>query len=173
MNKSLLVASAALLLDRSLALADDAVKPLAVKPGLWETTLTMTVSGRPPGMDEALAKMSPEQRAEVEASLPKGPQKMVSKACITKEELEKPLDFGDADDACRRTILRATPSEQEFEVECGDGKGKTVSKAHVVAVDPEHVKMTATVASKQGADEMNVSTSAESKWIGADCKGEE
>jgi len=173
MNKSLVVAFAALLLDRSPALADDAMKPLAVKPGLWETTLTMTVSGRPPGMDEALAKMSPEQRAQVEASLPKGPKKMVSKSCITKEELEKPLDFGDADDTCRRTILRATPSEQEFKVECGDGKGSHVSNAHVVAVDPEHVKMTATAASTQGADKLDVSTSAEAKWIGADCKGED
>lgn len=37
--------------------------PLKVKPGLWEMTSDSERSGAPPIPPEALAKMSPEQRA--------------------------------------------------------------------------------------------------------------
>jgi len=174
MNRSVVLLAAAILLLRALPTrADEKVKPLDVKPGLWETTVTITLKGRPPGMDEALAKMSPGERAQVEANLPKGPQKMVSKSCITKEELEKPFGFDGEEENCRRTLVRATSNEQEFKVECGEGGATHVSNAHVVAVDPEHVKMTATAVSSKGADRMDVSTTADARWLGDDCKGED
>lgn len=167
------LAFVASLLQAAPALADEALKPLAVKPGLWETTVTIDTTGKIPGMEEALAKMSPEQRAQVEAKLLKGPKTLVSKSCITKEEFQKPLDFGGEDDHCRKTLVRSTPSEQEFKVECKAEGATQVSNAHVVAVDPEHVKMTATAVSSKGEDRMNVSTTAEAKWIGTDCKDED
>ena len=68
-------------------------------------------------------------------------------------------------------MLFRSESEHEFKVDCGREGGSHVSNAHVVAVDPEHVKMTATSVATKGGDRMDVSTTAEAKWIGADCKG--
>lgn len=174
MHRPLFVlALAAFLLRSGSARAAEPLKPLAVKPGLWETTLTLKTSGPPPAMQEALAKMSPEQRAKVEAAFPREPKKMVSKACITKEDLEKPFDFGEEEEDCHRTLVRATASEQEFRVECGKGDSKHVSEVHVVAVDSEHVKMSTTTTSSKGAKQLDFSATAETRWIGEDCKGED
>jgi len=161
------------LLHGTPAPAEETLKALSVKPGLWETTLKLEMKGRPPGMDEALAKMSPEERAKAEASLPKEPQTIVSKACITKEELEKPLGFSGEESGCTRTVSKATTTEQEFKVVCGEGEAKQVSDARVLVVDPQNVKMSATVTSSNAGKRMEVSTTADSKWIGEDCKGVE
>ena len=47
----------------------DAVQPLDVKPGLWETTTTTEMGGMPPMPADVLAKMTPEQRAKFEAAM--------------------------------------------------------------------------------------------------------
>ena len=44
-------------------------QPLNVKTGTWETTRTITVSGRPPISRDMLDHMSPEQRARFEAAM--------------------------------------------------------------------------------------------------------
>jgi hypothetical protein len=72
--KTALFFSAALLCPLSAWAADD-IRPFDAKTGLWETTSTMEMPGMPsmPAMPqippEQLAKMSPQQRAQVEAML--------------------------------------------------------------------------------------------------------
>ncbi len=67
----------------------DKVQPLNVKLGLWEVTSTTNVSGMPPIPDDVLARMTPEQRARMEAAMKarsgEGPKTTVRKECITKE----------------------------------------------------------------------------------------
>ena len=50
----------------ALAQAAEYAKP-NIKPGLWEVTVTPKVSGEMPIPEDQLAKMTPEQRAKVEA----------------------------------------------------------------------------------------------------------
>ena len=58
-NVSLL--TLALLLYPLASWSADELKPLDVKPGLWETTMTSQMSGMPPIPPEALARLTPEQ----------------------------------------------------------------------------------------------------------------
>ncbi len=72
--------------------AADKITPLNVKEGLWEITVTHSMSGMPamPSIPpDALAKMPPEQRARIEAMMKGGASTDVHKDCITKEKLEK------------------------------------------------------------------------------------
>jgi hypothetical protein len=45
------------------------VQPLNIKPGLWETTMTIRTAGQLPMAAELLNKLTPEQRAEFEARM--------------------------------------------------------------------------------------------------------
>ena len=49
------------------AWAAGTIQPLDMKPGLWEITLTVRSSGRPPMPPEVVAKLTPEERARIEA----------------------------------------------------------------------------------------------------------
>ena len=100
----------------------DAVQPLDVKPGLWETTTTTEMGGMPPMPADVLAKMTPEQRAKMEAAMKaraaQGAKTTTRRTCWTKEELSKPLTFGDDDKSCQRTIISSSRSKQEGHLEC-------------------------------------------------------
>src|SRR5579884_3172205 len=72
-------------------------QPLNLKLGLWETTIDNRTSGAPPIPDSVLAKMTPEQRARMEAALKArgagGSQPRTYKNCLTKEGLNKALTW--------------------------------------------------------------------------------
>jgi hypothetical protein len=61
-----------------------------VKTGQWETTMTGQITGMPAVPPEALAQMTPEQRAKVEAAMGgRGAKPTVSTSCRTKEKSPK------------------------------------------------------------------------------------
>jgi len=83
-----------------------------IKTGLWEITELTSMTGIPPMPaipPEALANMTPEQRAQVEArmkdSFGGGPKTTTRKYCVTKEKLEKDTVFGDNRNECTRTVM--------------------------------------------------------------------
>jgi hypothetical protein len=127
----------------------DAVQPLDVKPGLWETTTTTEMSGMPPMPAEVLAKLTPEQRA--------------------KMELNKPLTFGDDDKSCKRTLISSSRSKQEAHLECANETTNRSGNVRIEAINPENLKgsmqMTATGAGRT----MNVNVGFTGKWIGTSC----
>ena len=49
--------------------AADKLTPLNIKEGLWEMTVTHSMTGMPAIPPETLAKMPPEQRARIEAAM--------------------------------------------------------------------------------------------------------
>ena len=67
--------------------------PMDVKLGLWETTITnqMDISSLIP--PEALAKLTPEQRAKMEAAMQGrgGARTNTSKHCVTKDTINEAL----------------------------------------------------------------------------------
>src|SRR5450759_2339450 len=89
--------------------AADKITPLNVKEGLWEMTVTHSMTGMPAIPPDTLAKMPPEQRARVEAAMKQsgmgGPTADVHKECVTKEKLEKQSAFSDNRKECTRTVL--------------------------------------------------------------------
>src|SRR5690606_3288507 len=101
MNILKTTAVAALLLT-TLSAAGAGAEKLNVKLGLWEMTSLVRFSGMPPLPKEVLDKMTPEQRARMQADLQAAaeeePEPEVSSECITQRDLDKPFTSANADD---------------------------------------------------------------------------
>src|ERR1035441_6170576 len=70
--------------------------PMDIKLGLWESTITTQMSGMPALPPELLSKLTPEQRAKMEAAMGRGgaSPKTTTRHCVTKETLNQALSFG-------------------------------------------------------------------------------
>jgi hypothetical protein len=122
------------------------IKPLDIKPGLWENTTTHQMSGvampnMPHVTPEQLAKLPPAQRAQVEAMM-KGsggsPQTDTTKVCITREQLSKPI-FDAGDKGCSYNLTSSSSSSQVIHVECTRGNTKTAGDLTFKRSDSEHL----------------------------------
>ena len=106
----------------------DTITPLNVKPGLWEMSVTHSMSGKLPISEDKLAKMTPEQRAQLEAAMGQGglgaPATDVHKECVTKEKLEKDRAFGTDRKGCTRTIVNSSRTKLEAKLHCEEDEKK-------------------------------------------------
>jgi Spy/CpxP family protein refolding chaperone len=148
---------------------------LDIKPGLWEITSTHHISGVPPLPKELEGKVTPEQRAQMEAAfkeeMAKGPQKDTERECITKRQAEQPFDISDARE-CTQTLVRTTPTTQEVRLSCtGEIKGSGVMR--VTTPTPDTMKGTLDLQLGAGQDAMQLKTELEGHWLGPDCGDEE
>ncbi len=153
-------------------LAGDQVQPLNVKPGLWEMTMTTATTGRPPIPESALSKMTPEQKAKLEAMM-KGmasgtPRTSTHKNCVTKEQLAKDPFSGEKSD-CTRTVLKSTGSTMDIREVCTNEGVKSDMTIQIEALNSENVKGSSHVTAGGGERSMNISTSFTGKWIGPSC----
>lgn len=148
------------------------VQPLNIKTGLWEVTMTSEVSGRPPIPPEALARMTPEQRAKFETAMKarssQGPQTKTYKNCVTKEKLNKD-PFSEERKSCTRTVLASTGSRMDVREVCVDQNGEREMTIRIEAADSEHVTGSGQVNASGGNNSMKVSMRFAGKWIGAIC----
>jgi hypothetical protein len=159
--------------------AADNYKPLDVKLGLWETSMTNQTTGMPPLPEELLARLTPDQRAKMEAAMKaraaKGPQTRVNRSCLTKDQLNNALTFGSegsvAAAACKRTVITSSSTKQDIRFDCSDEKSnmKGSGTVHVEALNSENVKGTMQVTATGGGNNMNIQTSFSAKWLSADC----
>jgi Protein of unknown function (DUF3617) len=171
--RKLVLAGAICLSVQLLLAASGKYQPLNIKTGLWETTSTTKISGRPPISPEMLAQMTPEQRARFEVEMNRmvnqTPRTRTSKTCLTKEKLEKD-PFNDKDQSCKETVLSSTASKMEIREVCTE-EGSTVDiLVHIEALDSENVKGTVQSNASGGGNTMNVNGTLTSKYIGAVCK---
>ena len=153
-----------------LALAAD---KLDVKPGLWEITSSHHITGIPPMPKEWADKVTPEQRAAMEAAFrkesEKGPQTDTERECINKQDAEKPFDIGDKD--CTQTVVRTTRTTQEVRLSCtGETKGSGVLR--VTTPTPETMTGTLDLQLGDGKDPMRVKSELKGRWLGPDCGDE-
>lgn len=159
------------------ACAANTPPPLDIRPGMWEGTTTTETTGTPAIPPELLARMTPEQKAMLEARMKagtsQGPKTNVTKHCITKEELSKGLTFGDDHGSCQRTVVNGSSSKQEIRIECANSGIKASGTIHIEAIDPEHVKFSVQVTSGDGAHTMKINTTGTSKWVSAPCTSDE
>jgi hypothetical protein len=98
-----------------------------------------------------------------------GPNTTVSKHCVTKDDLSKPLDFGGQQGSCQRTVASSSSSKMEIRIECGNAGIKSSGTIRIEAVDSEHVKVSSHIASGEGAHAMNVDATGTGKWLGTAC----
>jgi hypothetical protein len=147
--------------------------PLNVKTGEWESTITNETSGQLPVPQEMIDKMTPEQRAKMEAMMTargmQGPRTMVNKQCIKKEDLAKPFAKNGENKACKQTILTSSATKQEVHMECEMGAGKQVGTLKLEALDSSTVKGSMQMVASNGGRTMNVNSTFSSKWLGSAC----
>ncbi|HKN73521.1 MAG TPA: DUF3617 domain-containing protein [Terriglobales bacterium] len=163
----------ALVVFSSLTLwAADNITPLNVKEGLWEMTVTHSMSGMPAMPDippDVLAKMPPEQRARMEAMMKGGPSTDVRKECITKEKIEKHSAFSNNRGDCTRTVVNSTGSKLEVKIHCEEKQASTDGTLVLETVGSDHVKGTMQAVTNANGHTMNMNFTFSSKYLGPAC----
>jgi Protein of unknown function (DUF3617) len=148
---------------------------LNIKPGLWEVHSTIKRSGEPPIPDSVMAKLTPEQRAKVEAALKaraaKGPTETVTKNCITEKDLEKPmpLDPGSHNKDCKSTLVKSSHTMQMIHVEC-TGQQNVAGDWKFEAIDSKSMIGTMDMKVSAGSHTMTVNGKFQGKWLQASCE---
>lgn len=147
---------------------------LNVKTGLWEITASTEMAGMPPLPKEILDKLTPEQRAELEAkvkqSRAEGPHTDTSRECITDRDLDKPFESANSEE-CTQEVVRTTRTSQEFKLTCtGEYKGEGTFKIN--APTPETMTGLLDLSVGEGSSKMTVKADMKGRWLGPDC-GEE
>ncbi len=166
-----LIVSALLALAPLVCRAADVTPLLNVKLGLWEDTVTIQSPGMPGMSADMLAKLSPEQRAQVEAAFKGVMAPRTFKSCVTADMLKKAQGFDDRpNSSCKRTITSSAPGSMEFHIECNNGKSKTVGDGHFQAADATSMKgeINGTTTTANGRT-VTSRTTITGKWLSSDC----
>jgi len=155
------------------AAAADPVK-LNVKPGLWEIASQNQISGAPPIPEEQLARLTPDQRARMEAamqsSMADAAKPHLAKHCLTPEKIARGLDVDHHDDShCQRKITSNSGSELELAETCQEDSGTTVLNEHFQLAGPEAVSGTVHVVRTSGGKAMTIDSTIHGEWLGASC----
>ena len=155
--------------------AADKTVPPNIKIGLWEITETHNMSGMPamPSIPpEALANMTPEQRAQIESQMKGslgGGRPTTRKYCVTKEKLEKDAVFGEDRKECTRTVVSSTITSTEVKIQCKEKDMTSDGTFKFVALTPESVKGTVRMVMTGQGRTMNMNLDFLSKYLGPAC----
>jgi hypothetical protein len=152
-----------------------AAEPINIKPGLWDVTQTMTMSGAPlyvEGMNAA-------QRAEYAKSWAKTankPETETDKQCITAKEIRDARLFEDKSSEgkqCTRTVKSQTSTAWRASSECKDEKTTNLLELDYAAPAPDRFTgaVKSTMTSPNGKTVIDIRLSG--KWVGASCPDEE
>lgn len=150
-----------------------------LKPGLWENSVSMKSAGGQAEagmarMQEQMARLPPEQRAQVEAMMARQGLGMAAgkpntvRSCISPEMARRD-EFNPGDSRCKVLNHARSGNVVRFKVSCqmdgatsdGDGEFTLVSDAETRG------KMTMNVV-RQG-QAMRMEMDSTSRWLGADC----
>ena len=152
-----------------------AADTLDIKPGLWDVSTTMQMSGLPPIPN--LDQMSPEQRARIEGAMKNmggAPRTNTVKSCITKEGIEKEIAKANSNknSTCAPKLVSSSSSKVELHIECTQEKGDMKSSGDVTIErkDSEHFTGTGTMKSA-GANgrSMDMKWSMTGAFVSSDC----
>jgi hypothetical protein len=161
--------------------ASDKLTMINVKEGLWETTVKMSgIPGMPGIPEDMIAKLTPEQRAQMEAimkqkGMSSNGNTTVVKGCVTKEKIEKGLAFSDEKrENCTHTIVSSSPTHAEVKLHCestkDSGNKTTVDSTTVIdVVGPDSSKGTSHAVTNMNGRSMISDITFTSKYLGADC----
>ena len=148
--------------------------PLNVKTGEWEVTVSGQSTGQLPIPQAMLDKLTPEQRAKMEAVMKArggglGARPTVRKSCLRKEKLDKP--FGDDEErkSCKQTIVTSSATKQEIHLECAQGGGQQTGTFKLEAVDSGTVKGVMQMTASNEGRSMNMNYDFSAKWLGPVC----
>jgi len=156
---------------------------LGLKPGLWEVKIVkQVVDGRDmtaqmaaaqAQMQQAMANMPPEQRARLQAMMPKSAMGLGDdggfRICISPEFAKRDQPVIDKDGHCQPGAVNHSGNTTTYEFTCSangttrQGKGTTVSSGELVT---NQIDMTTTMASGKTR---TIHNESEMHFVGADC----
>lgn len=165
MNRMLLIwAAGGLTLGASLASAAS----LDVRTGLWEVTSQGETTGMPPIPPETLARMTPEQRAQMMAAMT-SKQPEVSRSCITDKTLQHGFDMSERERAdCTRTVSNSTSRQVDVRIQC-TGQQTMNGRFHIEANDRQTISGNLDFVVSSGPNTMTMKRTLRGKWISSDC----
>jgi len=143
-----------------------------IKPGLWQVTVTPKMSGEMPIPEDQLAKMTPEQRAKIDAAMKgAGSKPHVYKDCMTPEKIAKgfQMERGADEASCKRNIITSTASELTLHDECNHTNRKTVSDVHFEFKGGTQINGKMHIVTTSSGKSMTVDSSVAGKYVTASC----
>ncbi|HEY6641627.1 DUF3617 domain-containing protein [Povalibacter sp.] len=147
---------------------------LNVKTGLWEIESLTQMGGVMPLSRDLKARLTPAQIAKMQAdwkaSAAEGPDRDVSRECITEKDLAQPFSSADSKN-CRQTIVNTSRTTQEVRMVCeGEHRGSGLLKVNA----PTPQTMTASLELKfgEGTDMFTMKGSMKGRWLSDDCGDE-
>jgi hypothetical protein len=152
--------------------AVDSITPLNVKEGLWEMTVTHSMTGMPAAPNlppDALAKLPPDQRARIEVMMNGSNNTDVHKECVTKEKLQQHSAFSANRGTCTRTVVSSTGSKMEVKFHCEDKQTISDGSFLVEAIGSDNVKATMHSVTNANGHTMNMDFVITSKYLGPAC----
>ena len=146
-----------------------------IDPGLWETTVAMNPDQVKAMMEEQLAQLPPDKRAQMEAMMGAMMKNMAKtrtmKQCITPERIRDGFKLPDREQKnCTRTMVSNTATEMTMRMQCTGPHPRTMN-VHVEAPDPHTVHGTTAMESTDGMHTTTMNSTFDGKWLGADCAG--
>jgi Protein of unknown function (DUF3617) len=156
---------------------------IGLKAGLWETHLvksvmdgrdmTAQVAGASAQMQQAMANMTPEQRARIEAMMkdrvaPAPGGNGTWRMCITPEQAAKDKPFVDRE-GCQPTTVNRSGNHATFEFSCTRNGNTTAGKGEATISGDTIATVVDTTIKRANGDTHVVHSESEMKFIGADC----
>jgi hypothetical protein len=150
-------------------------QPFDIKPGLWDITSTIQMSGLPPIPN--LDQMAPEQRARIEAAMKNmtgSPHTTTVKSCVTRDSIQNAIAKANStkSNTCAPKLVSASASKVELHIACTQGNGDVKSNGDMTIErqDSEHFKGTGAMKSS-GANGriMDMKWSMTGTFVSSDC----
>lgn len=163
-----------IVLIASAAIAGDKMQKFNVKPGLWEVTNTVNTNGAMPFSDEMLSRLTPEQRARVEARMKaqsgSRSHSTTYKSCVTEQDLDRGKAFGDQhNNECTQTVVKSTATMAEVHVVCEAEGMKSNGTVKMQALSPESVKGSTEMTATGSGRSMTSNSTLTARWVSASC----
>ena len=148
-------------------------QPLNVKTGQWQTTVLVNTGGTLPMPSGQMAKLTPEQRARVEAAMKQASRPKTTahtnQDCLTQDELSKGTPFKSDDKKCTQKVLNSSSSKLNVEQDCAEDSMTTKTIMLLEATSPELVKGTGTVTATSEGHTFTSNISFTSQWLSSTC----
>jgi len=148
---------------------------LNIKLGLWEIATQANITGTPPIPEEALAKMSPEQRARMQAamqaSMAEAAKPRVAKHCVTQEKVAQGFNLDRQHDSttCQKKLVTNNSSELQLSETCPEENGSTSIDEHIQLSGSDQVAGTVHFVKNTGGKIMTLDSTVKGQWLAASC----
>jgi hypothetical protein len=163
-----------------LAGAAESAKPidpikLNIKLGLWEIATQANISGAPPIPDDAMAKMSPEQRARmqaaIQASMAEVAKPRLAKHCVTQAKVAQGFNLDRQHDSttCQKKLATNSSTELQLTETCPEDNGSTSIDEHIQVSGSDQVAGTVHFVKTSGGKSMTVDSTIKGQWLAASC----